>query len=61
MDHNKFDRHQEVLKDRHAALDTAINKELGRPQPDEAEIKRLKVRKLHIKETIEGVRPENGA
>ena len=41
------------LKQRHAALESQILEEDQRPRPDDSELRRLKVEKLHIKEEIE--------
>ncbi len=46
----------ESLKQRHAALDAQIVAEDQRPRPDGAELTRLKVEKLHVKEEIERLR-----
>lgn len=46
----------ESLKLRHAALDSQIAAEDQRPRPDAAELTRLKVEKLHVKEEIERLR-----
>jgi hypothetical protein len=48
--------HIEVLKERHANLDTRIHEEDCRPRPDEGEISRLKLEKLRLKEEMERLR-----
>lgn len=45
-----------TLEDRHAALDRQILEEDGRPRPDNAELARLKLEKLKLKEEIERLR-----
>jgi len=46
----------ESLKTRHAALDAQIVAEDQRPRPDTAELNRLKLEKLRVKEEIERLR-----
>ena len=45
-----------TLEDRHAALDRLIVQEDARPRPDSAELSRLKLEKLRLKEEIERLR-----
>jgi hypothetical protein len=45
--------HIEVLKERHANLDTRIHQEDCRPKPDDGEISKLKLEKLRLKEEME--------
>ena len=45
-----------TLEDRHAALEEQIVMEDVRPRPDSAELARLKVEKLRLKEEIERLR-----
>ncbi len=44
------------LKDRHSSLDTRIAAEDQRPRPDDMEITRMKLEKLHLKEEMERLR-----
>ena len=46
----------ESLKSRHAALESQIADEDGRPQPDGAALTRLKQEKLRLKEEMERLR-----
>ena len=46
----------ESLKVRHAALESRIAEEDGRPQPDAAALSRLKQEKLRLKEEMERLR-----
>jgi hypothetical protein len=46
----------ESLKTRHAALESRIADEDGRPQPDATELARLKQEKLRLKEEMERLR-----
>ena len=46
----------ESLKGRHAALETRIADEDGRPRPDGNTLQRLKVEKLRLKEELERLR-----
>ncbi len=46
----------DALKERHASLETRINDEDQRPQPDSETLNRLKIEKLHVKEEIERLR-----
>jgi hypothetical protein len=48
--------HIEVLKDRHAGLETRIAEEDHRPRPDADALVRLKVEKLRLKEEMERLR-----
>jgi hypothetical protein len=47
-----------TLEDRHAALERQIVQEDTRPRPDPAELSRLKVEKLRLKDEIERLRRE---
>jgi len=47
-----------TLEDRHAALEQQIVEEDARPRPDAAELSRLKLEKLRLKEEIERLRRE---
>lgn len=51
----------QTLHDRHAALEARIADEGGRPQPDQAELARLKREKLRLKEEMERLRRRDGA
>jgi hypothetical protein len=44
------------LGSRHQNLDRAIQEEVSRPATDELKLKELKLRKLRLKEEIEGLR-----
>ena len=44
------------LKDRHSLLETRIADEDQRPRPNDSELTRLKVEKLHLKEEMERLR-----
>ena len=44
------------LQARHAALESQIAQEDGRPRPDADTLSRLKIEKLHLKEEIERMR-----
>ncbi len=46
----------ESLSNRHASLDMKIQEEDHRPRPDGAELSRLKVEKLRLKEEMEKLR-----
>ena len=46
----------ESLKTRHAALESRIADEDGRPQPDPAALSKLKLEKLRLKEELERLR-----
>lgn len=48
-----IESHLASLRDKHAALDRAIWEEEKRLWPDEQELKRKKVEKLHLKEQID--------
>ena len=45
-----------TLEDRHAALEQQVAEEDARPRPDAAELSRLKLEKLRLKEEIERLR-----
>ncbi|GAA0570010.1 hypothetical protein GCM10009416_05710 [Craurococcus roseus] len=45
-----------TLEERHAALERQIVEEDTRPRPDAAELSRLKLEKLRLKEEIERLR-----
>lgn len=45
--------HIDALKGRHASLESKILAEGRRPSPDSAELSRLKVEKLRLKEEME--------
>jgi hypothetical protein len=45
-----------TLEDRHAALERQIGQEDARPRPNTAELSRLKLEKLRLKEEIERLR-----
>jgi hypothetical protein len=45
--------HLDVLKGRHANLETKIAAEDRRPRPDDTELSRMKVEKLRLKEEME--------
>ena len=51
--------HIETLKVRHAALETRIAEEDGRPQPDAPALAKLKREKLRLKEEMEKLRGES--
>jgi len=46
------EEHIEVLKTKHEALETEIDKEINRPHPDDITIADLKKRKLRIKDEL---------
>ncbi len=46
----------ESLRARHAALESQIAAEDGRPRPDAELLNRLKIDKLHLKQEIERLR-----
>jgi hypothetical protein len=46
------------LKNRHATLESRIFEEDHRPKPDEAELARLKLEKLRLKDEISRLAPE---
>ena len=50
--------HIEVLKDRHASLETRIAAEDQRPRPDSDALARLKLEKLRLKEEMERLRAQ---
>ena len=45
--------HLAALKTRHHHLATAVERELQRPHPDQAELSRLKRQKLQLKDQIQ--------
>ena len=45
----------EALKERHKALDGALEEEFSRPHPDDLEIHSLKKRKLQIRDEIASI------
>jgi hypothetical protein len=51
--------HIEVLKSRHASLDTRIHEEDARPRPDDGTISRLKLEKLRLKEELERLKAQH--
>jgi len=51
--------HIEVLKERHASLDTRIHEEDSRPRPDDSTLSRLKLEKLRLKEEMERLRGQH--
>ncbi len=52
--------HIEVLKDRHASLESRIADEDHRPRPDTEALARLKLEKLRLKEEMERLRARSG-
>jgi hypothetical protein len=52
--------HIEVLKERHASLETRIADEDHRPRPDTEALARLKLEKLRLKEEMERLRTQTG-
>ena len=52
--------HIEVLKDRHASLESQIADEDHRPRPDSEALVRLKIEKLRLKEEMERLRAQTG-
>ncbi|MDT8329646.1 YdcH family protein [Roseomonas gilardii] len=48
------------LEERHAALEARLSAETHRPKPDEAELTRLKLEKLRLKEEMERLRGATG-
>ncbi len=50
--------HIEVLKERHASLETRIADEDQRPRPDGDALVRLKLEKLRLKEELERLRQQ---
>ncbi|UPG71159.1 DUF465 domain-containing protein [Roseomonas gilardii subsp. gilardii] len=48
------------LEERHAALEARLAAETHRPKPDEAELTRLKLEKLRLKEEMERLRGATG-
>jgi hypothetical protein len=52
--------HIEVLKERHASLETRIADEDHRPRPDSDALARLKLEKLRLKEQMERLRAQEG-
>ncbi len=51
--------HIEVLKERHAQLDTRIHEEDCRPRPDDGQLSRLKLEKLRLKEEMARLRTQS--
>jgi hypothetical protein len=51
--------HIEVLKERHASLDSRILEEDRRPKPDDGTLARLKLEKLRLKEEMERLRAQH--
>jgi len=51
--------HLDVLKERHASLDTRIHEEDSRPRPDDGAISRLKLEKLRLKEEMERLKAQH--
>ena len=47
-----------VLREKHAALDRIIRDEEQRLWPNQLEIRRMKLEKLHLKERIDGIMAE---
>ena len=45
--------HIQTLRDRHAGLDTQIEKETRRPCPDTVALTKLKLQKLRLKDEID--------
>ncbi len=45
----------EALKEKHKALDAALEEEFSRPHPDDLEIHNLKKQKLRIKDEIASI------
>jgi hypothetical protein len=52
--------HIEVLKERHASLDSKILEEDRRPRPDDGALSRLKLEKLRLKEQMQRLQSQNG-
>ena len=52
--------HIEVLKERHASLESRIAAEDHRPRPDAEALSRLKLEKLRLKEEMERLRAQGG-
>jgi hypothetical protein len=50
--------HIQVLKDRHAGLESRIADEDQRPRPDAEALARLKLEKLRLKEEMERLRAQ---
>jgi hypothetical protein len=50
--------HLDVLKGRHAALESRISAEDQRPRPDDTALARMKIEKLRIKEEMERLRTQ---
>ena len=56
MDDGQYaDLRQEKLRRQHAALEADITAEQSRRGPDSPKLKELKLRKLRIKEELEGI------
>ncbi len=45
----------DALKERHRALEAALEEEFSRPRPDDLEVHSLKKRKLQIKDEIASI------
>ena len=58
MSTGSVSRHHAALLDKHSEIEKSIHIEENRPHPNDDELKRLKVHKLHLKEIMEGVRSE---
>ncbi len=52
--------HIEVLKERHATLETRIHDEDHRPRPDDSTLSRLKLEKLRLKEEMDRLKQTLG-
>jgi hypothetical protein len=50
--------HLDVLKGRHASLESKIAAEDQRPRPDDTALARMKIEKLRIKEEMERLRTQ---
>ena len=48
-----LEAHIEALKEKHAVLETKLEKENSRPMPDDVLVHTLKREKLHLKDEIE--------
>jgi hypothetical protein len=46
----------DVMRERHAFLDSMIRAEYARPRPDDGTLRYLKLEKLHVKEEIDRLR-----
>lgn len=49
------DAHMSALETKHASLDTMIEQESQRPQPDDVALAKLKKEKLRVKEALHGL------